>query len=101
MKLVHDFREFLKEYKVLAVAVGFIMATAVNDLMKSLVTNVLMPLLNPLIPHGTWETAVFSLGKIKIEWGLFLNSFLHFLLLALVVYLVVKKLLERPKKNNK
>ena len=96
MKLIRGFRQFLKEYKVLSLAVGFIMGTAVNDLMKSLVTNVLMPLLNPLIPDGSWETAVFSLGKITIEWGLFLNSLLHFLLLALVVYLLVKKLLEKP-----
>ncbi len=45
VKTWEDFRAFLKEYKVLTVAVAFVMGAAVNDLVKSFVNNIFMPLL--------------------------------------------------------
>lgn len=95
-----DFKEFLKEYKVLTVAIAFVMGGAVNDLVKSFVNNIFMPLLDPLIPDGTWENATLSIGSIEIGWGAFTASLLHFLILALVVYILVKKILDRPKKEE-
>ena len=55
MKFWDEFKAFLKEYKVLSVAIAFIMGAAVNDLVKSFVNNMFMPLLDPLIPDGTWK----------------------------------------------
>lgn len=94
-----EFRAFLKEYKVLSVAVAFIMGAAINDLVKSFVNSIFMPMINPLIPDGTWETATLKIGQINIGWGIFVGSLIHFIILALVVFIVVKKLL--PKKEEK
>ena len=100
VKTWQDFQDFLKEYKVLTVAVAFVMGAAVNDLVKSFVNNIFMPFFNPLIPNGTWETATFALGPITIGWGAFTASFLNFFILAFVVFVLVKKLLSKPKKNT-
>ncbi|MGM5481425.1 MAG: MscL family protein [Nanobdellota archaeon] len=99
IKTWDEFRAFLKEYKVVSVAVAFIMGAAVNDVVKVFVNNLFMPLLDPLIPGGTWETASVSIGNISLGWGLFVSSLIKFALLALVVFLVVKKLLDRERKN--
>lgn len=98
--LFQDFKAFLKEYKVMSVAVAFVMGTAVNDLVKSFVTNIFMPLLNPLIPESTWREAKLSIGSVDLSWGAFVAQLLHFTILAFIVFLVVKKLIDRPKKEE-
>ena len=69
-KVFKEFFEFLKEYKIVGLAVAFIMGVASTALIKSLVDNVIMPLITPFIPGGAWKTATFSLGPIVIGWGL-------------------------------
>jgi large conductance mechanosensitive channel len=96
-----EFMEFLKEYKVVGLAVAFIIAAAINDLVKSLVDNVIMPLVNPLIPGGGWETATVALGPFVIGWGAFLASLIYFLIIALVVFVIAKKVLKEEKVAKK
>ena len=96
-----EFIEFIKEYKVVGLAVAFIIAAATNDMVKSLVDNVIMPLVNPLIPGGGWETATVALGPFVIGWGPFLASLIYFLIIALVVFLIVKKVLKEEKVAKK
>lgn len=94
VKVVNEFREFLKEYKVVSVAVAFVMGQAVNDLVKSFVTNIFMPILSPLLPAGGWQGATITWGKITLAWGSFLATAIHFLILAFIIFIVVKKLLK-------
>ncbi len=93
-----DFKLFLSEYKVITLAVAFVMGAATNELVKSLVTNILMPVVNPLIPTGSWETAVWTIGAVTIGWGPFLSSLLNFVILAWIIFVVVKKVLKHNKK---
>ena len=95
-----DFKEFLEEYKVLSVAIAFMMGIAINEVVESFVKNIFMPLLDPLIPNGTWQTAVLSIGPINIGWGAFVASLLHLLILGVVIFILVKKLLNKPKKRK-
>ena len=94
VRVVNEFREFLKEYKVVSVAVAFVMGQAVNYLVKSFVTNIFMPLLSPLLPAGGWKEATWTWGKINLAWGLFLATAIHFIILAFIIFIVVKKLLS-------
>ena len=93
-KLGKNIIDFLKEFKVITVAIGFIMAQAISNLVTSFVENIFMPLLDPLIPNATWETATLSLGPVNLGWGLFLSSVLRFAILFLIIYFVIKKLLK-------
>ena len=58
-----EFSDFIQEYKIVSVGVAFVMGQAINELVKSFVSNIFMPLLNPLIPQGTWKTAVWQIWK--------------------------------------
>ncbi|HLC56220.1 MAG TPA: MscL family protein, partial [Candidatus Nanoarchaeia archaeon] len=64
MGMIQEFKEFLDEYKVIGLAVAFIMAVAVTTLIQSLVNNIIMPIITPFIPGGAWQTATFKIGPI-------------------------------------
>ena len=71
MGLISEFKEFLYEYKVIPLAIAFIMGIASTALIKSFVDNVIMPIVTPFIPGGAWRTATVDLGPIVIGWGCF------------------------------
>lgn len=97
--MVKEFIEFIQEYKVLSLAVAFVMGTASTALVNSLVKDIIMPLLSPLLRGGAWKEAMFSVGPVQIAYGSFLAELINFIILALVIFVVAKKILKiEPKK---
>lgn len=101
MGMLSEFMEFLKEYKVVALAIAFIMGVAATSLIKSLVDNIIMPIITAFIPGGAWKTATFSLGPIVIGWGAFLGELINFLIIAFVVFLIAKIVMKEAKVAKK
>lgn len=101
MGILQEFREFLEEYKVVGVAVAFIMAAATTSLVQSLVSNIIMPLVSPVLPGGDWQTAVFVAGPFRIGWGPFLSALVNFIILAAVVFAMAKTVLKEGKVSKK
>lgn len=101
MGMLSEFKDFLKEYKVIGLAIAFIMGVAATTLIQSLVNNVIMPLITPFIPDGAWQTATFSIGPIVIGWGAFLGAFINFTIIALVVFIIAKKFFKEEKVTKK
>ena len=100
-KLAKEFKDFLHEYKVVGLAVAFIMGVAITELVKSLVENIVMPIITPFIPGGAWKTATFTLGKIVISWGAFAAELLNFIIIAFVVFMIAKIVLKEEKVEKK
>ena len=101
MSMMSEFREFLEEYKVIGLAVAFIMGVATTDLVKSLVNNIIMPLITPFLPAGGWQAATAVVGPFAFAWGAFLASAINFVIIALVVFLIAKKVLKEEKVAKK
>ncbi len=101
MKLLREFKEFLDEYKIVGLAVAFIIGVAATSLVQSLVNNVIMPLISPLLPSGNWQTAIAIIGPFKIGWGPFLSACINFIVIAFVVFLMAKLLLKEQKVTKK
>ncbi|MEM5835346.1 MAG: MscL family protein [Candidatus Aenigmatarchaeota archaeon] len=101
MGMIKEFLEFLKEYKVIALAIAFIMGAASTTLVKSLVDNIIMPVITPFIPGGAWRTATLTIGPIVISWGAFLADLINFVIIALVVFLIAKKIMKEEKVSKK
>ena len=101
MKYALEFKSFIKEYAIIGMAIAFVMGAATKDLVKSLVNDVVMPFLVPVIPGEAWQEATFTLGSIVIKWGSFLSALLNFLVLALVVFIIAKKILKEEKVKKK
>jgi large conductance mechanosensitive channel len=101
MGLISEFKDFLKEYKVIGLAVALIIGLAATALVKSIVDNLVMPLVTPFIPGGAWETATFSMGPIVIGWGALLGAIINFVIIAFVVFLITKYALKEEKVTKK
>lgn len=101
MGLMKEFKGFLYEYKVIGLAVAFIMGVAITALVQSLVSNIIMPIITPFIPGGAWQTATFKLGPIVLGWGAFVGAVINFVIIALVVFLIAKKVLKEEKVEKK
>jgi len=101
MSLFKEFMDFLNEYKVVGLAVAFIMGIAATTLIKSLVDNIIMPIITPFIPGGAWQTATFSLGPIVIGWGAFLGALINFAIIAWVVFVIAKYFFKEEKVGKK
>jgi len=99
--VLHEFKDFLKEYKVVGIAVAFIMAAAATTLVQSLVNNIIMPLVTPFIPKGDWQTATLALGPFKFGWGSFLSALINFVILAFAVFMIAKMILKEEKVSKK
>ena len=89
-----DFLKFLREFNVVSLAVGFIMGTASTAVVNSLVKDVLLPIATPLMSAESWQTAVFHVGKVSIAYGSFLAELLNFTILALIIFIITKKILK-------
>ncbi|MFH1209449.1 MAG: MscL family protein [archaeon] len=101
MGMLKEFKEFLDEYKVIGLAIAFIIGVASTVLIQSLVNNIIMPIITPFIPGGAWQQATFAIGPIVIGWGSFLGAVINFVIIAFVVFMIAKKLLKEEKVTKK
>ena len=101
MGMIAEFKEFLKEYKIVPLGIAFVMGVASTALIKSLVENIIMPIITPFIPGGTWKTATFAIGPIVIGWGSFLGELINFAIIAFVVFMFAKKIMKEEKVTKK
>lgn len=100
-QLMIEFKSFIEEYKIVGLAIAFIIGAAATTLVKSLVDNIVMPILAPLIPGGAWETAKWIIGPFAIGWGPFLSALINFTIIAFVVFMVAKFVLREERVGKK
>ena len=101
MGIISEFKEFLKEYKILALAIAFIIGVAATSLIQSLVDNIIMPMITPFLSSGAWRTATVAIGPVTLGWGAFLNAVINFVIIALVVFMVAKHMMKEEKVTKK
>jgi large conductance mechanosensitive channel len=90
---VGGFANFLRDYGVVGLAVGFIIGLQAQTMMKQFVDSFLTPLLNMWLGNNL-SARSFSVGSggdmVTFAWGKFLYAFINFLFVVLVIYLLVK-----------
>jgi large conductance mechanosensitive channel len=87
-----EFRGFLEKRNIIGLALAVIIGGAAGKLVSALVGDILMPVLAFFLPGGEWRVAEISLGNQKILIGHFMGSILDFLVIALVIFMVMKQL---------
>jgi large conductance mechanosensitive channel len=98
--ILGEFREFIARGNVIDLAVGVIIGAAFNDIVKSLVDQVVMPPIGLLLSgidfsHMAWvlkpdNPATKANEEVAIQYGAFLNAVIKFVVVAWVVFLLVK-----------
>jgi large conductance mechanosensitive channel len=94
-----EFREFIARGNVIDLAVGVIIGAAFNDIVKGLVDNVVMPPVGLLLSGVDFSQMKLVLkaadpakkaAEVAVQYGLFFNTLLRFVIVAWVVFLLVK-----------
>jgi large conductance mechanosensitive channel len=92
--LVAEFTVFLKKYKVIGLAVAFILAIYLGALIQSFVYDIIMPVIGLVVPSaGSWQDIYIALGPDPakgIMIGLFAGNLLTFIIMAFIMFLLVK-----------
>jgi len=89
-----EFMEFLNKYQVIGLAVAFVIGSAASTLVTALVKDIIMPFVGVLIPGGDWQSAVLQIGPIKFMPGDFAGALINFIIIALVIFILVKYMLK-------
>jgi large conductance mechanosensitive channel len=101
MGITGEFKDFLTEYKVMGMAVAFIMGAAITALVTSLVSNIIMPVIKVILPGGDWQTATIAVGPVNFGIGAFLAALINFVIIALVIFMMAKIVLKEEKVTKK
>lgn len=99
--LLEEFKAFAFKGNVIDMSVGVIIGAAFGAVISSLVKNVMMPLIGLILPgeqgYLGWKITV---GAKEVPYGLFLGEVVNFLIVALVLFLFIRKLLSLIKKEK-
>ena len=89
---MEQFMAFLNKYGVVGLAVAVIIGGAAGALVSALVADILMPIITFFIPGGGWRTATLAIGPIVLGIGDFIGKLIDFIIIAVVVYFVMKQI---------
>lgn len=88
--MIKEFKEFILRGNVLDLAVGVIIGTAFTGLVTSLVNNIFNPFIGLFTSSGALAHMEFTIGKAKFSYGAFLNDVINFIIVAFVLFLIIK-----------
>ncbi len=92
--LFEEFKKFAFKGNVIDLAIGVIIGAAFGAIVKSLVEDIIMPLIGLVLPGDKgYEGWVWQVGDKAIPYGKFLGAVVNFLIIALVLYLFIVKFL--------
>jgi large conductance mechanosensitive channel len=83
---------------VMDLAVGVIIGVAFGKIISSLVSDIIMPLIGLIIGGIDFSGLAFTLGSAKITYGNFIGNLIDFILIALIVFLMIKGINNLQKK---
>ena len=96
-----EFREFAVKGNVVDLAVGVIIGGAFGKIVSSLVADLIMPLVGILIGGVHYEDLVFQVGAAQITYGRFIENLIDFVIIAFVIFLMVKAINHFRRKAEK
>ena len=88
-KFFGEFKEFIMRGNVMDLAVGVIIGGAFSAIVTSLTDDIISPLLG-LIGGMDFSDLVIQIGDVQVRYGAFITAIINFLIMALVIFLMVK-----------
>lgn len=91
MSFLQEFKSFAMKGNVLDMAIGIIIGSAFGKIVASLVGDVIMPIIGILLKGVDFAELSVGLLGAQIKYGTFLQAALDFLVIALVIFVLVKQ----------
>lgn len=117
--MLKDFKEFILRGNMISMAVGIIIGIAFGAVINSLVNDIIMPPIGLLIGNADFSNLLVVLkegaiagpylsldaareaGAVTLNYGVFVNTIISFLLIALVLFFIIKAVNIAKKKEEK
>ena len=110
--IIKEFKEFVMRGNVMDLAVGVIIGGAFGAIVTSLVTNIIQPLINSILGGEVAGAFVLEYAKkagmdeealaaITVNYGAFISAIINFLIIALVIFFMVKAINKATKLGKK
>ena len=97
--IVAEFKAFLLKQNALALAIGVIIGAAVGKVVSGMADDLIMPVVGVLLPGSEWRNSQLPLsGTNAIKYGDFIGRVVDFLIIALVVFAIVKIFIKEEAK---
>jgi len=84
-----EFKKFILRGNVIDLAVGVIIGAAFQAIVTSLVDDIISPLIG-LVANTDLSAMVATVGDVEIRWGAFITAIINFIIMAFVIFLIVK-----------
>ena len=85
-----EFKEFVMRGNVLDLAIGVIIGGAFGKIIASLVNDMLMPIIGLMMGGVNFSELSITVGAAVIKWGAFVQTILDFIIVASVIFIIVK-----------
>jgi large conductance mechanosensitive channel len=97
--MLKEFRDFINRGNVIDLAVAVILGAAFTAIINSLVNDIIMPLIGVLLGGVDFTSLSVTIGSAVIAYGMFIQAIVNFLIIAWVVFLIVRALnkMQKPK----
>lgn len=97
MGMIKEFKEFAMQGNVVDMAVGIVIGASFGKIVTSLVNDVIMPPIGLLLDNVNFSSLTWVLKEptadteaVSIQYGLFINNVLDFLIVAFCIFVVIK-----------
>ena len=89
-KFLQEFKTFAMRGNVMDLAVGVIVGGAFSSITNSLINDIIMPIVGIFVSQASFADLTLSVGSAVITYGNFIQAVLNFVILAFVVFCMVK-----------
>ncbi len=97
--MLKEFKEFAMKGNIVDLAVAVIIGGAFGKIVTALTESLIMPILALIMGKGGMSDLSFTVGKTVFPVGLFLQAVIDFILIALVLFLIIKAINSTKKKE--
>ena len=98
--MLKEFKEFAMRGSIVDLAVAVIIATAFGKVITALTQAFIMPIIALILGKGGVSELTFMVNNTEFPVGLFLQSVIDFILIAFVLFLIIKAINARKKKDG-
>ena len=88
--MLKEFKEFVMRGNILDLAVAVIIGSAFGKIIASLVNDIIMPVIGAAMGGVDFSKLSTQVGEAVITWGAFVQTIVDFLIVAFVIFLIVK-----------
>ena len=93
MRVLKEFKEFINKGNVVDLAVAVVIGAAFGKIVSAMVSDMVMPLINAIIPQGDWRK--WEVSPLHFRVGDFLGTVVDFTIVAFVVFIVMVKIVGK------